>query len=78
MVMTKVLKRSASIFGESVVRSTTNLGKKYQQLIANWEDQEKKGELDTRPPPSPEYSDDDCEIIEQEPANKANDNAPTA
>ena len=43
----------------------------------DWEDQEKKGELDTRPPLSPKYSDNDCEIVGQEPTDEANDNAPT-
>ena len=28
------------------------LGNEYQQLIADWEDQERKGELDTKSPPS--------------------------
>ena len=40
----------------------------------DWEDQEKKGELNTRLPPSPEYFDDDCEFVGQEPADEANDN----
>ena len=52
------------------------LGKEYQQLIIDWEDQEKQGELDTWPPPFLVYSDDDCEIVRQELADEANDNAP--
>ena len=54
--------------------------KEYQQLIADWEEQEKKkGELDTMPPPSLVYSDDDCEIVGQkEPVDDANNNAPEA
>ena len=32
-------------------------------MIAVWEEHENSGELVTRLPPSPEYSNDDCEII---------------
>ena len=39
------------------------LGKEYQVLMADWEEQEKKGELDTKPPPSLENSDEDCKIV---------------
>ena len=48
------------------------LGKEFQTMMADWEDQEKRGELDARPPPSPEDSDEDCTIIGQEPADNAN------
>ena len=43
--------------------------------MEDWEDQEKKGELNTRPPLSPEYSDEDCEIVEDESADEAQDKA---
>ena len=46
-------------------------------LMTDWEEQEKKGELDTMPPPSPESSNEDYEIVEAELADKANDEAPT-
>ena len=53
------------------------LGKEYQQLTTNWEEQEKNEELDSKPPPSSMYSDEDCEIIkEKETVEDANN--PTA
>ena len=38
-------------------------GKEYQKQIAIWEDKEQAGILDTRPSLSPEYFDDDYEIL---------------
>ena len=53
--------------------------KEYRELIADWEEQEKNCELDTKWPPSSTYSDDDCEIVGQkEPADDANNHAPKA
>ena len=43
--------------------------------MVDWVEQEKKDELDTRPPPSLEYSEDDCEIVSQEPAEDKNNKA---
>ena len=54
------------------------LGKEYEQIMADWVEQEKKGELDTRPPPSPEYSNKDCDVAREETAKEANDEAPEA
>ena len=52
------------------------LGKEYQQLRANWEEYEKKDELDTSSPHCPMYFDDDCEIVGQkEPTDEAYKNA---
>ena len=34
--------------------------------MADWVEQEKNGELDTKPPPSLEYSEDECKIVGQE------------
>ena len=53
-------------------------GKEYQELTVVCEDQEKKGELDTRPPPSLEYSDEYYKIVGEVRIDEANDNAPTA
>ena len=54
------------------------LVKEYQKLMADQVEQEKKGELDTRPPLSPEYFEDQCKIIGQEPAGDANNKASEA
>ena len=55
------------------------LGKEYQLLIVDWKEQEKSGELDTRPPLSPEYSENDCEIVwDKEPAENTNNSAADA
>ena len=51
------------------------LGKEYQVLMVDWEEQEKKSELDTKPPPSLKSSKKDYEIIETKPADKAQDQA---
>ena len=42
-------------------------------MMADWEDQEKKGALNTNMPPSSEDSEEDCVIIEKEPIAEAPD-----
>ena len=54
-------------FGDEVPTTYSELG---------WTREKKKGELDTRPPPSLVYSDDDCEIVGQKkPTDDINNNA---
>ena len=65
------------------------LGKEFQTMMADWEDHEKRGALNTNPPPSSEESKEDCAIIQKEPitespdqlaeaTNDANNQAPNA
>ena len=52
------------------------LGKEYRKQIAIWEDQEWANILDTRPHSSSDYSNDECEILEDHKPDNSNTQEP--
>ena len=55
------------------------LGEEFNKLMVTETNREKRGTLNTRPPPLPQYSDaEDDDIVEVEPPNEAHEQAPSA
>ena len=53
------------------------LWEEFKKIMATWSAREKNGEFNIRPPPSPQYFDED-KAAEEDPAHKAPDQAPSA
>ena len=56
------------------------MGVEFKKLMMTWTDREKMGTLNTKPPPSPQYSNakEDDDVMELEPSNGASEQVPLA